>query len=95
VGRIDESYVEASLQSRLKMADIVADDVISVSESELFALGQSKDMPWKQLADGGRAAVVGSHHQMNCLVSRVVNSLGSLPLTLSLEPAASLFSLKD
>lgn len=43
------------------------DDVIGVSESELPALNQSQVAPWKQLEDGSFAAVMGVHHQMNCL----------------------------
>jgi hypothetical protein len=59
-------------QLDLKAANFITDDVISISESELSALHQPNHRRWKQLADGTFAAVLGIHHQMNCLVGRLL-----------------------
>ncbi|KIM96590.1 hypothetical protein OIDMADRAFT_58901 [Oidiodendron maius Zn] len=60
-------YRHASPERDLAWEKLMNHDVISISENELSALQQSPDISWKQLADGGRAAVLGGQHQMNCL----------------------------
>jgi hypothetical protein len=62
---------------------MITDDVISISESELSALHQPKDKQWKRLADDSFAAVLGIHHQMNCLVGRLFGFPSSSRLNLN------------